>query len=98
MKNKIDTPVSAGENNFTRYGHKYLLSKKAVDIIQPDVTWCGGISEARNIAVMASLYNVLCSPHSFSSAISLVSDLHLNCGIENSKNLINKDLILCVIN
>jgi len=80
----IDTPLAAGENEFTRYGFKDLIINKAIDIAQPDVTWCGGITEARKIAAMASAWNITCVPHSFSSAISLVANLHFSASIPNS--------------
>jgi L-alanine-DL-glutamate epimerase-like enolase superfamily enzyme len=62
----IDMPVAAGENEFTRYGFRDLFLHRAVDIAQPDVTWCGGITEAKKIAAMASAWNISCVPHSFS--------------------------------
>lgn len=80
----LDVAVAAGENEFTRYGYRDLILARAADILQPDVTWCGGITEARNIAYMASAWNIPCVPHAFSSAICLVANLHLNCGIPNS--------------
>jgi len=80
----IDTPVAAGENEFTRYGFRDLIINKALDIAQPDVTWCGGITEAKKIAAMASAWNITCVPHSFSSAISLVANLHFSASIPNS--------------
>jgi L-alanine-DL-glutamate epimerase-like enolase superfamily enzyme len=80
----IDMPVAAGENEFTRYGFRDLIINRAVDIAQPDVTWCGGITEARKIAAMASAWNIPCVPHSFSSAIALVSNLHFSASIPNS--------------
>ncbi len=84
LRKKIDTPLSAGENEFTRYGHKELILRRAVDIVQPDVAWSGGISETYKIATIASIQNMFCIPHSFSTIIALVANLHLNCGIENS--------------
>lgn len=80
----IDTPVAAGENEFTRYGFRNLIINKAIDIAQPDVTWCGGITEAKKIAAMASAWNIICVPHSFSSAIALVANLHFSASIPNS--------------
>jgi len=80
----IDTPVAAGENEFTRYGFRDLILGKAIDIAQPDVTWCGGITEAKKIAAMASAWNIICVPHSFSSAIALVANLHFSASIPNS--------------
>jgi L-alanine-DL-glutamate epimerase-like enolase superfamily enzyme len=80
----IDTPLAAGENEFTRYGFRDLILSKAIDIAQPDVTWCGGITEAKKIAAMASAWNIPCVPHSFSSAIALVANLHFSASIPNS--------------
>ena len=80
----IDTPLAAGENEFTRYGFRDLIINQALDIAQPDTTWCGGITEARKIAAMASAWNITCVPHSFSSAIALVSNLHFSASITNS--------------
>jgi L-alanine-DL-glutamate epimerase-like enolase superfamily enzyme len=80
----IDTPLAAGENEFTRFGFRDLIINKAVDIAQPDVTWCGGITEARKIAAMASAWNITCVPHSFSSAIALAANLHFSASIANS--------------
>jgi len=80
----LDTPLAAGENEFTRYGFRDLIINKALDIAQPDVTWCGGITEAKKIAAMASAWNIPCVPHSFSSAIALVANLHFSASIPNS--------------
>lgn len=79
----LDTPVAAGENEFTRYGFRDLIMHRAVDIGQPDTTWCGGITEAMKIAAMASAWNIICVPHSFSSAVALVSNLHFSASIPN---------------
>lgn len=80
----IDIPVASGENEFTRYGFKNLFINQAIDIAQPDVTWCGGLSEAKKIAAMASAWNIKCVPHSFSSAVTLAANLHFNASIVNS--------------
>ncbi len=80
----LDMPVAAGENEFTRYGFRDLFLNKALDIAQPDVTWCGGITEAKKIAAMASAWNIICVPHSFSSAVALTANLHFSASIPNS--------------
>jgi L-alanine-DL-glutamate epimerase-like enolase superfamily enzyme len=81
----IDMPIAAGENEFTRYGFRDLIINKALDIAQPDVTWCGGITEAKKIAAMASAWNIICVPHSFSSAVALMSNLHFSASIPNGR-------------
>ena len=54
---------TCGEHEYTRYGFRQLLEKKCCDILQPDITWCGGITEARRIYALASAYDVPCIPH-----------------------------------
>ena len=64
VKSKVSTTLlTTGEHEYTRYGFKQLLDKKCCDVLQPDITWCGGITEARRIYALASAYNVPCIPH-----------------------------------
>ena len=57
------TPIATGERNFTRWGFKNMLMRGGVDIIQPDVSHCGGILEARKIAAMAEAFDVSVALH-----------------------------------
>jgi L-alanine-DL-glutamate epimerase-like enolase superfamily enzyme len=59
----VDTPISGGEHEFTRYGFKELIDKGAVDIVQLDVNRVGGITEARKIWAMASAGGLPVLPH-----------------------------------
>lgn len=54
---------TCGEHEYTRYGFKQLLDMKCCDLLQPDITWCGGITEARRIYALAAAYNIPCIPH-----------------------------------
>ncbi len=63
VRRAVDTPISGGEHEFTRYGFRELIRKEAVDILQPDVNRVGGITEARKIWAMASAYNLSVIPH-----------------------------------
>jgi len=83
----IDIPVAGYETEYTRYGYKELVSRRAVDIVQPDVIWAGGISEARKIAALASCFNMQCVPESFASAIALYANLHFIASISNGELL-----------
>jgi L-alanine-DL-glutamate epimerase-like enolase superfamily enzyme len=56
-------PISGGEHEYTRWGHKALLDARAVDVLQPDVHWTGGISEMMKIIALASAYDVPVIPH-----------------------------------
>ena len=69
-------PIATGENEFTRFGFQQLLCPRGVDIVQPDVTRSGGISECKKIAAMASAYQLPCAPHVFGSAVGLMANIH----------------------
>lgn len=64
VRASTDIPISGGEHEFTRWGHKELLERGAVDILQPDVHRCGGLTELRRIDAMASARDVPVIPHS----------------------------------
>ncbi len=55
--------ITGGEHEFTRYGFRELIEKKAVNILQPDVGRAGGISEIKKISAFASVYNIPVIPH-----------------------------------
>ena len=69
----LDLAVAGGENDFTRWGFRDVIAKKAMDIVQPDVCAAGGISEMRKIATLASAFGVECVPHAWGSAIGLAA-------------------------
>ena len=55
--------VSTGEHESTRYGFRMLLEMGCADILQPDVGWCGGITELIKISALADAYGALVVPH-----------------------------------
>jgi L-rhamnonate dehydratase len=55
--------VTTGEHEATRWGFRMLLEMDCCDIIQPDVGWCGGVTELIKIANMAESYGKLMVPH-----------------------------------
>lgn len=55
--------VSTGEHESTRHGFRMLLEMGCADIIQPDVGWCGGITELVKISALADAYGALVVPH-----------------------------------
>ena len=57
------TPIAVGERMFSRWQFRTLLEQGVVDIIQPDLSHAGGISECRKIASMAEAYDVAVAPH-----------------------------------
>src|SRR5262245_836356 len=77
MRNKLSMPIAGGENEHTLYGFRQLLSAGAVDIAQPDVGSCGGISAMRHIAALAQAFGVQVNPHVWGSAISQAASLQV---------------------
>ncbi len=77
------TPICAGENAYLRYGFREIIEKQAVDIIMPDISKCGGLSECRKIANMAETYYIPFAPHNNSSALSTVGDAHVCASVPN---------------
>lgn len=75
-------PIATGERNFTRWGFKEMLHSGVVDIIQPDLSHAGGISEVRRIAAMAEAYDVALAPHCPLGPIALAACLQVDfCSI-----------------
>ena len=54
---------TTGEHEYTRYGFRELIARANVDILQPDLAWVGGITEARKIAAMAAAHDLPVVPH-----------------------------------
>ena len=59
----VSTPIALGERCFSRWDFKPFLEDRSVDIIQPDLSHAGGLSECRRIAAMAETYDVAVAPH-----------------------------------
>ena len=57
------TQIATGEHEYTRYGFRELLVRGCADVLQPDVAWCGGITEIRRVVAMASAYDIPVVPH-----------------------------------
>ncbi len=63
MARKTHLPIATGERIFTKWGFREILEKRAASILQPDISHCGGIFEARLIAGMAEAYYAAVAPH-----------------------------------
>jgi D-galactarolactone cycloisomerase len=77
LRRHAPLPITTGEVLTRRQSFRPYLERGAVDIIQPDCTKCGGITEALRIAWMAYEHNVLYVPHGWNTAIGLAADLAL---------------------
>ncbi len=57
------TRIVTGEHEYTRYGFRQLLEHHAAQIWQPDIHWCGGLTELRRIAALGAAYDIPIIPH-----------------------------------
>ena len=78
LRRACPIPIATGERNFTRWGFKRMLTSGGVDIIQPDVSHCGGILETRKIAAMAECFDVAVAPHCPLGPIALAACLQVD--------------------
>jgi len=83
LADTVDTRIACGENESTRYGFKELIEVAKIDILQPDVTRCGGISEAKRIANLAQAHHLTVVPHCWSTGIVEAASLHFITSITN---------------
>lgn len=77
------TMVAACESEQGLASYKNLLAKNAVDVVQANVGWCGGFTEARRIAALSLAYNKLFSPHTFCSAVLMAVNIHFAASLPN---------------
>lgn len=87
LAESIDTRIAGGENESTRYGFRQLIEYCKLDILQPDITRCGGLTEAKKIATMAQAHNITVVPHAWSSGIVIAASLQLIASIPNANLL-----------
>lgn len=73
----VSTPIALGERLYSRWDFKPFLQSGAVDIIQPDLSHAGGLSECRRIAAMAEAYDVAVAPHCPLGPLALAACLQL---------------------
>ncbi len=83
VRDKSCVPIAAGERILTKYGFWEALSKKAIDIAQPDVFHAGGIMEAKKIAAMAEACHIPVSFHNPSGPVSNMAILQLAACVPN---------------
>lgn len=77
VKRALAMRISGAEQLRGRWAFRRVIQERAMDIIQPDVCVCGGITEFRKIHAMASANHVRVIPHMFGTAIRLAATMHL---------------------
>ena len=63
LSNHTSIPIALGERLYSRWDAKPFLETGAIDVLQPDISHCGGISELCRMAAMAEAYDVAVAPH-----------------------------------
>ncbi len=84
LKRSTSIPIATGERMYSRWDFKTILSEGSVDIIQPDLSHAGGISEVFRIAAMAEAYDVALAPHCPLGPIALAACLQVDAVAYNA--------------
>lgn len=79
-----DIPIATGERLYTRWDFKRLFQAGGVDIIQPDLSHAGGITEVKKIGAMAEAYDIALAPHCPLGPIALASCLNVDAVCHNA--------------
>ncbi len=77
LTDKLDIAIAAGEALGSREAFKNVIERRAMDIVQPDVSLCGGFAECLFVAEMARLWAMPCMPHCWGGAIVVAATVHL---------------------
>jgi galactonate dehydratase len=84
ITNHVSTPIALGERLYSRWDFKSVLHDGFVDIIQPDLSHAGGITECRKIAAMAEAYDIALAPHCPLGPIALAACLQVDAVSHNA--------------
>jgi galactonate dehydratase len=84
IRSATSIPIATGERMYSRWDFKEILQSNAVDIIQPDLSHAGGITEVKKIASMAAAYDVSLAPHCPLGPIALASCLQVDACTPNA--------------
>lgn len=77
LRGSMGVRVAAGENEFGVQGFRELIRARAVDIVQPDASRCGGITEVMRVARMAREAQLAFAPHTWSDAVAVMANAHV---------------------
>jgi L-alanine-DL-glutamate epimerase-like enolase superfamily enzyme len=85
LADTVDIRVAAGEQDTTLWGFRELIERGHVDLVQPDVTRCGGITELLRIGEFARERGVETVPHAWKSGIIKAASLHCNAVLPDAQ-------------
>lgn len=84
LRQSTSTPICASELLMNRYAVQEMMAANACDVVMTDITWSGGITEARKIAYMADTHNLGIIFHDCTGPVTLAAGLHLSAHCTNS--------------
>lgn len=103
VKDSLRIPIASGERIYSRWGYLPFLRQRSLDVIQPDLGTCGGISEGKKIADMAHAYDITVQAHICGSPLATAAALHFETSLPNfcihehhRNNLLPENRELCV--
>ena len=67
LRQRTSIPISGAEHEYTRWGFKRFVDAGALDVLQPDIYWAGGLSETMKIAAYATVHDLITIPHGHST-------------------------------
>ncbi len=77
LRTQLSVPIAGGENEHTLYGFNQLFQQQALDVAQPDVGSCGGITAIQHITAMAQANGIQVNPHVWGAAIAQAASLQV---------------------
>ena len=83
LARETSIPICLSERLATRFRFREMFEARAVDVVMYDVTWCGGISEAKKISDMADTYKIPTSPHTGGGPILWYASIHTATSLNN---------------
>ena len=85
LRDQTSIPLILSERLMTRWQFREVLEQGLAHVVNPDISWCGGLSEAKKIATFAETYHVPIAPHNCGGPVLHVASLHL---AQNAPNLL----------
>ncbi len=83
VRRAVPMAIATGESETTRFAFRDIVEHRAADFLQPDVSVCGGLTEARRIASYAHTHGLVLSPHNWGSALLWAATLQLIAATPN---------------
>lgn len=77
LTEKLDIAIAAGEALTARGIFKEVVTRRAMDIVQPDISLCGGMAEAIFVAELARMWGIQCMPHCWGGGLVIAATVHL---------------------